>query len=419
MSWIRYVALVSATLISYGTSAQQSLPLVFADAARKTIASHPQLEQFSLAIEAATAQTETAALKPPLEVLAEAENVAGSGALSGADSAEITLSLSSVFERGGKRDARRDAADRMRDLLTVEQRVEMLDLLAETGRRFVAVAVAQESVALAEARADQARRTLDLIIPRVAAARSPRTEQLNVEIEVAAAQLAAAEAQRTLETARLALAAQWAAPHEAPVVSIDLRNVPEPRTFDALVNDLERLPDLERFAAETRVREAEVRLVRAQMFADLRWSAGVRRIEGVDEQALVLGFSMPLFSGRRATSLAKDAELVHAQASLGPELQRLKLLPVLHAQWQQLRSERATVRVITDEQLPRAREALELTERGYNIGRFPYRELALSQQQVLALEAQSLDALAHYHLTRIEIERLTGAQLPLLEGPKP
>jgi hypothetical protein len=47
MSWIRYVALVSATLISYGTSAQQSLPLVFADAARKTIASHPQLEQFS------------------------------------------------------------------------------------------------------------------------------------------------------------------------------------------------------------------------------------------------------------------------------------------------------------------------------------------------------------------------------------
>ena len=71
------------------------------------------------------------------------------------------------------------------------------------------------------------------------------------------------------------------------------------------------------------------------------------------------------------------------------------------------------------EDLPRALEALEITERGYRIGRFPYRELALAQAQLIDLELQRLDAAAQYHLTQLEIDRLTGAEISQLPETSP
>jgi cobalt-zinc-cadmium efflux system outer membrane protein len=64
--------------------------------------------------------------------------------------------------------------------------------------------------------------------------------------------------------------------------------------------------------------------------------------------------------------------------------------------------------------LPRANESLALTDRGYRIGRFPYRELALAKNLIVDLELRRLDAAARFHRARIEIERLTGAQLTLI-----
>lgn len=413
---IRLGAFACALVWATAVSAQASEPLSFIDAARKTLAAHPQFERLALALEAAQTRKSSAALRPPVEIASEVENASGSGTLQGFDAAEITLSVGSVFERGDKRQARIQAASQAIELLSIEQRIAALDLLAETGRRFVALAAAQEAVVLAQGRARQAQRTLEFIVPRVTAARSPPTEQLNAEIDLAASELALGDAQRELEAARLALASQWSEPTDTPTVTAGLYTLPEPRSFEALTSDLERLPDLVRFSAEARVREAQLRLARAQAVADWRWSAGVRHLQALDEQALVLGFSMPLGAGARSAPLVREAELERAQIPLSAEARRLELVPLLYSQWQALRSAREAARVLTAEQLPRAREALELTERGYRIGRFAYRELAIVQQQLLALEAQRLQAAARYHLTRIEIERLTGAQLALVEG---
>jgi cobalt-zinc-cadmium efflux system outer membrane protein len=394
-------------------------PLAFEEAARKTLATNPDTQRFALELEASRARLDAAGLRPPTEIAADLDNFAGTGDTRGIHSAELTLSLNSVFERGGKRSARIAAAERSLDLLTLEQRITALDLVAETGRRFVAVAVSQERIGLAQATRAQADTTLALIRPRVEAARSPRTELLYAEIERSRADVEVDTAEHALAAAQAALAAQWGSPEERPNVSLATYDLPEPAAWAQLRSRLDALPDLERFASEQRLRQAQVALARAQAVPDWQWRIGVRRLQETNEltrdQALVAGIVIPLGQARRAAPGVRESEAELAEVGSSTQSRRLNLDRLLIGEFEQLQTARARLRAITDVQLPRAREARDLTEHGYRIGRFPYRELALAQQQVLELELARLEAASQFHLTRIEVERLTGAQLDLLK----
>lgn len=405
--------------------AQMALPspatadLTWEEAARRTLEAHPSLGRFQIERDVVRARTDQAALRPSLELGVEAEDVLGSGAYQGIDSAQFTVSLSSLFERGGKRDARLDVQARSMALLSETQRVEALDLLATTGRRFVEVGVAQERLRLAALALDQAQATVALIEPRVAAARSSKMELLNAQVQQTGARLAKAAAERELVATQAALAMQWNKPQERPGVALRLLDVPEPADFATLESRLGSVPDLARFASEAALRDAEVRLASAQGTADWRWSVGVRRYEQQGDQAFVLGWSLPLDAARRAGPALREAQASRALVDKSAEEARLALRPVLFQQWSLLQTLREQVLAIGAEDLPHAREALEITERGYRIGRFPYRELALAQAQLIDLQLRRLEAAAQYQLTRLEIDRLTGAQVSLLPEMRP
>lgn len=388
--------------------------ITFEDAARRALASRPELRRFALALQVAEARRERASLAPPLEFAADLEGAFGTGEYQALDGAELSISLTSLFERGGKRAARVGLAVREQDLLTIEQRIAALDLLAETGRRFVDTAVAEEHVRLATIALEQATQTVELVTPRVRAARSPRTELLGAEIECGTASVALASAQRDLLAAQAALAEQWGDVDARPQATLALLELPAPRTYADLVVSLEALPDLARFATTARLREAELQLARADSVADWRWTLGVRRYQEPGDQALIVGFSIPLDAARRNAAAVREAELAGEIVAQDHDASTLALRTLLFKQLQALDSARASVRAITDELLPRANESLALTDRGYRIGRFPYRELALAKNLIVDLELRRLDAAARFHRARIEIERLTGAQLTLI-----
>jgi cobalt-zinc-cadmium efflux system outer membrane protein len=390
-------------------------PIDFGVAARRTLASHPDTQRFAAELEAARARSAAAGQRAAFEGSAELENFAGTGEARGVDVAELTLSLGSTIERGDKRSARVAAADLGLELLTLDQRVAMLDRLAETGRRFVALATVQARVAVARAALAEADTTLALIRPRVAAARSPRTELLNAEIGRSRAATELEAALREEAAAQAALAAQWGAPQERPAAAVALLDVPAPASFETLSAALLATPDLERYASESRLAEARIELARAQAVPDWRWQVGVRRLQESRDQALVAGLAVPFGQARRAEPEVRERRAELAQVQAGAAARRIELERLLIAETERLNALRRRVLAISDEQLPRAREARALTERGYRIGRFPYRELALASEQVIALELARLEAASQYHLTRIEIERLTGAHLEFLE----
>lgn len=422
VSAFRRASLVALLCGSAGATAQSPppAPLTYTAAVQKTLASHPRWRRFALERDAADARRELAGLRPGMELAVEAEDVLGTGAYPSSDSApQLTVSLGSVFERAGKRRARVEVQERSLSLLRDEQRVEALDLLADTGRRFIDVAVAQERVRLAALALNQANATVALVQPRVAAARSSKMELLNAQVRQTSARLAGTAAQRELLATQVSLAAQWGDTQGHPTVALELVSTPQPAGFEELESRLAAVPDLARYATESALREAEVRLARAQAVADWRWSIGVRRYERTDDQALAFGLSMPLNGARRAAPAIRESLANRAIVEQQAEAARIALRPILFEQWQLLQTLRERVIAIGAEDLPRALEALEITERGYRIGRFPYRELALAQGQLLDLEMQRLDAAAQYHLTRLEIDRLTGAEISQLPETSP
>ena len=58
--------------------------------------------------------------------------------------------------------------------------------------------------------------------------------------------------------------------------------------------------------------------------------------------------------------------------------------------------------------LPQIEAALKKTEYAYERGRYSYLELVDAQRELVAVRDSLIDAATAYHLTLIEIERLSG-----------
>lgn len=386
-------------------------PLHFATALERVLAAHPQLAAAGLGVESARLAVDRAGQRPAVDVGVEVENLLGNGTLDGFDGAELTLDFTVLVERRGKRAGRLAAAGAGVDIADADRRVVILDLGAETARRFLAVAAAAERQRQAGVRLDLARAVREAVEARVAAVRSPPSEALQAGIGEAEARLARDNAGRALEAAQRALAALWQGMPDEETVHFDLYRLDPPPDNTRLRSRLATSPDLERLAAAARLADAADRLARAEARADWRWSLGVRHLAEPDDQALVAGFSVPLGSASRAVPAQRAAALDRQRIALERDQRRVELETLLDRQLQLMASARATVAMLGDEALPRAVEARDFIDRGYRLGRFPWRELALADAQVADLEARRLAAATDYHAARIEVRRLAGATL--------
>ena len=386
--------------------------LTLATAIRAALASNPDLAASAYDLKAADAHIEQARLGPNPELSLELENFAGTGETRGANSLEQTLSLSQVIELGDKRALRERAAVSSRDVVTVAHQAQQLDVLAMVTQRYIDLVTAQERANLAIATRAIAQRTTDTITARVQAARSPEAERSRANISLIRAGIEEQSAQSELRSARLALAALWGS--TAPSftgVSADLFAMEPVEDFESLVARLERNPDFVRFASDARLREAELRLARAQARPNLTFAAGIRRLNATNDTALVAGFSMPLQIFDRNQGSVREAEVRVAQNDSARRAAFLRARATLYGLYQQLIASRDRMQTLRVDALTQAQRALDQTQFGYDRGRFSYLELATAQQDVLDIRAAAIDAAADAHRALAEIERLTGEPL--------
>jgi cobalt-zinc-cadmium efflux system outer membrane protein len=392
--------------------AQPGGELTLGAAIAAALARNPDLNASLYEIRAAEARALQSGLRPNPTLSTELENIAGTGATRGVDAAEGTLSLSQVIELGDKRGLRVRLADAGRDVIAIEQQAAQLDVLAEVTRRFIVAAAAQERVSLTRTTAELAQKTLEAIATRVQAARSPEAERSRARIVVTRARLDADQAQSELRAARQALAATWGSlMPQFTSTRGELFTLQDVEPFDSLAARLERSPEFLLFASEARLRDAEVRLAQSQARPDLTLSAGVRRLQGTRDHALVAGFSIPLAIYNRNQGAIREAEVRRQQSSAQRAASFVRARATLFGLYQEVTASRARLQTLTQEALPLAETALTQTQYGYDRGRFSFLELSTAQQDLLALREAAIAAAVDYHQARTEIERLTREPL--------
>lgn len=379
----------------------------------------PELESFSWQVSASEARAKQAALLPNPELGLEVEDIGGGGRYSGTKEAQTTLRLSQIFELGGKRAARRDVAGAMRDAAALDHEAKRVDVLADVSEKFVDVLAVQHEVVLMEEATRLAESSLRATQRRVRAGKASAVEEKKSAIALARARIEREHAEHELKVSRRRLAATWAS--TSPVFARaegDLFALEKPPSFDAIVALLAGSPEVARWASERRLREAEIALADAKRRPDLNVGAGVRRLEGPDTEVFVAELSVPLPILNRNQGGAVEARALARRTDVDRRNAAIRLETVLFGLYQELSHAMTAAESLQRVIVPQARDALSLSQKGFDEGRFSYLDLVDAQRTFVEVRAEAIDTALLYHRLRLSMERLLGQPLDADNGGK-
>jgi cobalt-zinc-cadmium efflux system outer membrane protein len=404
-------ALLWAALIPIPSLAQQAVspvpsvpatPLTLQQAQADALVQHPALLAAQHEVEISEAGQIQAGARPNPTLSVELEDTRRA-------TRTTTLLLAQPIELGGKRSARRQAADRSRDLALAGLGERRAEIRAAVTTAFFEVLVAEEREQLAEASLKLAQRGTQAVGNRVTAGKVSATEETRARLAEANIRMEALKARSELATARQRLASAMGAPAVAvqPLQAAATAIPPEPAD-----NQIEarwrQSPASLRARAEVARAAALVDVEHGRQTPDVTLSVGARRDTEAQRQMAVVGLSIPLpfFDSNRAAVLASQRRLDQARAELA--LAELRLHTELRAAVEQLRTARAEATAMQDEVLPAAQSAHDATAAGYELGKFGLLELLDAQRSLLQARTQYLQALSSAHRAAVDIERLLG-----------
>ncbi|CAE7741401.1 czcB, partial [Symbiodinium necroappetens] len=362
------LASASIAALTQEVSASESAIVKLEDAITRTLERNPTLVAFGYQIEAQQGRVTQSRLRPNPELGVTIENALGSGEFEGIDRAETTLSLSWVLERG-KRERRVAAANAGVSLLESEAEVTRLDVAAETARLYLDSLANQERLKRLQEAVTLSEQTVTAVKERVQAGRTPDADLARAEASLAYVRLDLEDVEHELLTSNYRLAAQWGERQPDFIqVTGNIELLPKPEEFEHLLARVDQSPNVFRYLSQQRLREAELRLAQADAKPNWRVNAGIRRIEGIDEQAFVAGITIPLAMRNR-----NQGGIAEARAKLqGVDADRiatqLQIETHLFARYQELQHSLHQTKTLRDEVLPRVEQALADTQSAYASG---------------------------------------------------
>jgi outer membrane protein, heavy metal efflux system len=404
-------------LAALGTAASAQPPAAVAQGAEsigltealaRTLARNPDLVALGYQVDAAEGRLRQAGLAPNPELNVALQDVLGTDAFRGAGSAETTVSLEWVLERG-VRQSRVDAARTDVGLRTVEAELGRIDAAAETARRFVASLAWQSRLQSALGRVRLAADSVAAVRTRVAASRAPEAELARAEAELARAELVHEDAGHELRSSYRRLSAQWGdTSSDFESVHGDLGSLPTVEPFETLLGRVESNPELARFVSRQRLDEAQLRLAEAQSRQSWRVSGGVRRFEASDDQAFIAGITVPLPMRDRNQGRIAEARAEVARTIADRDAARIRIEATLFVLHQEFQHSLHVADKLGEDVIPRLEDALAATRGAYELGRYSYLEWRAAQAELLEARRDLLEARVEAHTLLIEIEQLTG-----------
>jgi cobalt-zinc-cadmium efflux system outer membrane protein len=363
----------------------------------------PRVVRAEADLRAAEARAVRAGLRPAPELALEVENFAGTGPYDFLRQTETTLSVSQEFEFGGERRARRKVAAAELSFARLGVRQAEAELGYDIAVAHAELRAAEDRAVLARGnvtRAEELSRIAGLLVD---AGRDPPLRKLRADALLAESRAESVRAFGLLLTARRRLGLLIAS--EDPELSAAAGELPRATPLPAEVASLnERLAAAERDAASARIA-----LARAEGIPNVTASGGIRRFEETNDQALLVGVSIPLPFRRDiragvpvALAESEAAEAALAQARIETRFTRQEAETLLSAANERLAA-------LSGAGLLEATEALRVAEIGYRAGKFSLLELieaqeALNRANLALIEAQLDRARALAALARANVQ---------------
>lgn len=387
--------------------------LSLAEATARALEKHPSLQVYDAEKRLADAKIITALTRPNPELEFETEDVLGSGVYEGFDSAIYNLGVSQLIELGGKRRFRGEVARSAREAEDLRFESARREIIADTARRFVQALAAQEAEASDEQNRKIALETVRSVKGLQEGGRGSALDVVQSELGLKEAELLVENARSRTALAHQQLASMWreAKPDFTEVAGRLTEPAESVPTVEALKDSLEGHPvmALARSGIDTAKRERVLQEKLRQ--PDLNLGLAWRRDTTVDDNAVVLNFSLPLPLWNRNEGGIAEAEAEISRNEALVEQTRQQLVAALGEALTKLEFARASYALIAGEMLSQAAKQQENVAEGYRLGRIGYLDLLEARRTLTGVRARKIEALSTYHEARIEVEALTDKTL--------
>lgn len=373
---------------------------------------NPLLRAFSWEVRAKEAETLQAGLFPNPEFESLLEDFGGTGSVEGFKGTETTILLSQLIPLAGKISKRKKLATLDADLSGWDYEAVRLDVLTDTTKAYAEVLAAQRQLELTEELASLAERVYDTVAEQASAGEISPIQEKRAKVAFSQMKIRLERARRELDEARKQLALQWGSPkplYERAEGSLD-EVIPVP-AYEHLAEFISQNPDIARWATEMEQREAALKLEKANAIPDPVISGGYRHISEKDDNAFVVGLSIPIPVFDRNQGGILEAQ---RRVSKGEEEKRSAEVTVnafLAAAYQDLTTAYSEAQVLKNEVLRDAESAYEAVFEGYREGKFSLLDVFDAQRTVFDADFQYVQALRSYHLSIADVERLTGTAI--------
>lgn len=401
------VAIVATALASAPAVHAQSLTLP--DAIRRAVEASPQGEAATARQDVLTAARAQADTRPAASIDFMAENL-GIGGSDLNDQIQVGATYNRRIERGGKRAARIALVDGDMGVARAEALVRRLDIVANVQRLYVEVQATEAAIANAQERVDVAVAAQREVQRRVDGARDPLFAGTRARTQLAEARVDLELATHARDAAFARLTALWGgSPTGLRVSASDFLTLDRPVAAGSMAP-----ADLAIFEARRTRAEAAIALERSNARTDPILSAGPRLL-GTGDVAIVAGVSLPLRNRRLATASVARAQAEQRQIDAELAVERYDRTQAIAVAVQQVERSRREAEAIRDRVLPGARQTLAEVRAGYARGGFSFLDVSTAQRDLAAAHARLVQAATRYHQAGVEIDRLTGRFIPLVE----
>ena len=379
------------------------------EAVARVLERNPDLAAATREVDAREREAAQAGARPNPHLLAELENVAGSGAFEGMQGSEATLSIAQRIEAGGKRGRRVQAATVEQDIAAADRTILRAELIAATRRAYSTLWVAQRRADVASELERVAADVLEAASARVRAGAASAVERSRASVALETARLVRATAEHEASTAALRLASLWG--DEAPGSLSLAADLTRPASIPSLAELQQRAeagPRLARRRLELARLRAHAEVSRGERAPDLELSAGVRRFEAGDDHALLFGVALPLpLFDRRAAAITGADRRVEA-GERGQDAEGLRVRTEIGALRMGLVSSLAEIDATRDRILPEAETAFGETREAYLRGRLGLTDVLDAERTLFQLKDSLYASVERHHAARADLDALLG-----------